>query len=56
MNYKKHYDLLILKALNRPSLKKGYEVHHIKPKSMGGTDEKENLVKLTLREHYIAHW
>lgn len=34
----------------------GYtEKHHILPKSMGGSNEEENLVKLTAREHYIAH-
>ena len=31
-----------------------YEKHHILPKSMGGLDA-DNLVKLTLREHFIAH-
>ena len=31
----------------------GYtETHHILPKSIGGTDEKENLVKLSFPEHY----
>lgn len=29
--------------------------HHIIPKSMGGSNKKENLVLLTPREHYIAH-
>jgi hypothetical protein len=33
-----------------------YEVHHIVPRSMGGTNEPSNLIKLTLRQHYIAHW
>jgi hypothetical protein len=32
-----------------------YEKHHILPKSLGGSDENENLVKLTAREHYFAH-
>lgn len=32
-----------------------YETHHIVPRCTGGSDETENLVKLTLREHYIAH-
>ena len=35
----------------------GYcEVHHIVPKSLGGDNSKSNLVKLTARQHYIAHW
>lgn len=56
MNYKKHYDLLIEKA-NKRVLLNGYtEKHHVVPKCMGGTNNKENLVCLTAREHYISHW
>ncbi|MCG7944958.1 MAG: HNH endonuclease [Candidatus Thiodiazotropha taylori] len=32
-----------------------YEKHHIVPKSLGGSNKKENLVKLTPREHFICH-
>lgn len=32
-----------------------YEEHHIIPKSIGGTNEPENLVFLTPKEHYICH-
>ena len=31
------------------------EVHHILPKSLGGSNSKDNLVNLTAREHYICH-
>lgn len=31
------------------------ESHHIIPKSMGGSNAKTNLVKLSPREHYICH-
>jgi hypothetical protein len=35
----------------------GYtESHHIIPRSLGGSDNKENLVDLTAREHFICHW
>lgn len=34
---------------------KGFEVHHIVPKSWGGCNNNFNKVKLTYREHYIAH-
>lgn len=35
----------------------GYiENHHIIPKSIGGSDSKDNLVYLTGREHFICHW
>jgi len=32
------------------------ELHHIIPKCAGGNDEPSNLVGLTYREHFIAHW
>ena len=32
-----------------------YENHHILPKSMGGSNLKENLVLLTPKEHYVCH-
>lgn len=32
------------------------ERHHIQPHSLGGTDDKDNLVDLTAREHFICHW
>lgn len=54
MNYQKHYDTLIERAHTREL--KGYsEKHHIIPKTIGGTDDKDNLVRLTAREHFIAH-
>lgn len=35
----------------------GYvEKHHIIPKSMGGSNNLSNIVKLTAREHFVAHW
>jgi len=57
MNYKKHYQNLVTSRNNR-IVKEGeyYETHHILPKCMGGKNNKENLVVLTAKEHYIAHW
>lgn len=58
MNYKEIYQHLITskKKLNR-FLGDGnnYDLHHILPKSLGGTDEEDNLVLLTYKEHFIAH-
>ena len=35
----------------------GYtEKHHIVPQSLGGSNDKDNLVDLTAREHFICHW
>jgi hypothetical protein len=37
-------------------LSNGYiEKHHIIPRSLGGSNDKENIVSLSGREHYIAH-
>lgn len=52
--YSRWYEALVTKAQNRTI--DGYvEAHHIIPRSFGGNDSKSNLVKLTAREHYIAH-
>lgn len=55
MDYKRQYDLLIEKARKRGKVEGYKERHHIIPKCMGGGNEKENLVELTAREHYVAH-
>ncbi len=55
MNYQKIYDQLILRARSR-KLECYTEKHHILPRCMGGSDDKENLVSLTAREHFICHW
>lgn len=31
------------------------EIHHIIPRSLGGTDSTDNLVTLTLKEHWVCH-
>lgn len=55
MNYQKHYDNLITKAQSRHTLNEYTEIHHIIPRSLNGSDEPENLVTLTAREHFVAH-
>jgi len=56
MDYKKHYDNLILNSKHRIiDTTKYYENHHIVPKCLNGDNSIENLVLLTPREHYIAH-
>lgn len=32
-----------------------YEKHHIKPRCLGGSDDDDNMVLLTFREHFIVH-
>ena len=54
MNWKNIHDQIIDRAQNRTLI--GYsELHHITPKCMNGTNDKENLVSLTAREHFIVH-
>jgi hypothetical protein len=53
--YSKTYFAITSNAKQR--ITEGYtELHHIMPQSMGGTNDKENLVELTAREHFICHW
>jgi len=52
--YTKWYDNIIGSA--RLRVIDGYtENHHIIPKSFGGSNKEENLVRLTAREHFICH-
>jgi hypothetical protein len=53
--YTKWYYSIIHKAQSRSTISDYVERHHIIPKSIGGTNDKLNLVKLTLREHFVCH-
>jgi len=53
--YSKLYYKITANAKQR--ITEGYtESHHIIPQSLGGNNDKENLVDLTAREHFICHW
>ena len=54
--YTKIYFSIIASAQSRAPIIGYVEEHHIIPKSLGGSNHKENLVKLTAREHFICHW
>ena len=59
MDYQYHYEQLCKTRQTLPRQKgqgEYYEQHHIIPVCMGGTHDSTNLVLLTAREHYIAHW
>jgi hypothetical protein len=54
MNYQRIHDQIIERAKTRQL--EGYkERHHIIPRCMNGTDDEDNLVDLTAREHFIIH-
>jgi hypothetical protein len=56
-DYRKQYDELIQTArIESVKYDRGYEIHHIVPKCLGGSDEPRNLVKLWPIEHLKAHW
>lgn len=57
-NYKRIYDQLIEKRLTHKLYKSNdlyTENHHIVPRSLGGTNSPDNMIRLTAREHLIAH-
>jgi len=56
MNYHKLYDRIIENRREIPLLTGYGETHHIVPKSLGGSNDSENLIKLSAREHFICHY
>jgi len=64
MDHKKNYDdyIAYVKTQYRVKLHRAnpsyvyYEKHHIVPLCMGGSDIYSNIVLLTTREHYLAHY
>jgi hypothetical protein len=53
--YTKYYTLITDRAKGR-SITEYTERHHIIPQALGGSNDKDNLVDLTAREHFICHW
>lgn len=59
MNYSRNYFDYIsyVKTLNRSKNDAiYYEQHHILPRCCGGLDNPDNLILLTAREHFLAHY
>lgn len=67
MNYKKTHDQIIERAIKlrgqpktyhsgrRKISNSGFQLHHIIPKSMGGSNDGLNIAILTPREHFVVH-
>jgi|694.fasta_scaffold47273_3 hypothetical protein len=54
--YSKYYYNIVSEAKSRILGHDTYvEKHHIIPRSLGGTNDPENIVKLTAKEHLICH-
>lgn len=62
MNYLRIYQCLIYKRQRIETLSKSsstigsIELHHIIPRSCGGSNATSNVINLTVREHFVAHW
>jgi hypothetical protein len=51
--YRWYYSIVNFRKQHAPE---GYsENHHIVPRSLGGSNKKDNIVKLTAKEHFICH-
>jgi len=53
--YTRTYNNIIIRAKSRSKPLEYTERHHIIPRSLGGSNDKDNLVILTAREHFIVH-
>jgi hypothetical protein len=56
--YIKIYDKFIDRVINENRSSEDdtvYQKHHILPRCMGGVDDQYNIVRLTPKEHFIAH-
>jgi hypothetical protein len=56
MEYEATYIRLMTNARGRVKIVGVHELHHVVPKSLGGSNDKSNIVALTYREHFLAHW
>lgn len=54
--YRRWYEELCAKARDQVIPTAYTEIHHIVPRSLGGTDDPSNLVRLSYRQHYVCHW
>jgi hypothetical protein len=55
MNYARIYDEFIADRRASPAPSNYSELHHVVPRSLGGSNDKENLIRLTPEDHYFAH-
>lgn len=56
--YNAYKQLILDKNENYKDIKAetSFEVHHIIPRCFGGTNDENNLIKLTTKEHILAHY
>lgn len=58
VHYKNRYNKFIdaINKLGKRTFTEYTETHHIVPKCLHGSDNQNNLIELSLREHFLAHW
>lgn len=54
MKYERWYNCLMARAARRKLYCVYVERHHVLPKALGGGES--DIVVLTYREHFLAHW
>ena len=55
INFNRYLKLIEFAKTQQFTAEEHFESHHIVPRSMGGSNKKTNIVRLTARMHYIAH-
>jgi len=56
VNYQKLYDSIAAIGRQRGAKELlGFELHHVVPECMNGSDDESNKALLTFREHFVAH-
>ena len=53
--YTRWYKNIIAQAQDRSNHVGYFEKHHIVPKSLGGSNDNSNIIRLTAKEHFICH-
>lgn len=46
----------MFEIIHNPDLSGKTERHHILPKSIGGTDEEDNLINISVKQHFYVHY
>jgi hypothetical protein len=54
--YRIWYFQIIERAKFRDLPRRGTEGHHIIPRCAGGSNNPDNIARLTYREHFLVHW
>jgi hypothetical protein len=55
IHYYRYQKFIKSRSIRNLKREKGFNIHHVVPRSLGGGNDNSNLIKLTIREHYIAH-